>query len=153
MFGWTVSLMLSMWSMCSCVSAPSVGPNMTVLKTSSSGVVLKWDPVPLDKLHGFIQNYTVLYSINGKDKSKMQIFIFNMLKSNVGASKWWKTPLVCEGVKVGADVEQISLSGLTEGLYNICVMAHTAVGGAAGPCQMVVVGKNEAIWIDFFLPV
>ncbi len=145
--------MLSMWSMCSCVSAPSDGPNMTVLKTSSSGVVLKWDPVPLEKLHGFIQNYTVLYSINGKDKSKMQIFIFNMLKSNVGASKWWKTPLVCEGVKVGADVEQISLSGLTEGLYNICVMAHTAVGGAAGPCQMVVVGKNEAIWIDFFLPV
>lgn len=53
-------------------------------------------------------------------------------------------------MKVDAHVEQISLSGLTEGIYNICVMAHTAVGGAAGPCQMVVVGKNEAIWIDFF---
>ncbi|XP_058652473.1 interleukin-6 receptor subunit beta isoform X2 [Onychostoma macrolepis] len=103
--------------------APSVGPNMTVLKTSSSGVVLKWDPVPLEKLHGFIQNYTVLYSINGKDKS----------------------------VKVDAHVEQISLSGLAEGTYNICVMAHTAVGGAAGPCQMVVVGLEDVQVIPILL--
>lgn len=56
----------------------------------------------------------------------------------------------CEGVKVDAHVEQITLSELTEGTYKICVMAHTAVGGATGPCQMVLVGKNEAIWINFF---
>ncbi|XP_016374762.1 interleukin-6 receptor subunit beta-like isoform X3 [Sinocyclocheilus rhinocerous] len=103
--------------------APSVGPNMTALKTSSSGVVLKWDPVPLEKLHGFIQNYTILYSINGKDKS----------------------------VKVDAHVERISLSGLTEGIYNICVMAHTAVGGAAGPCQMVLVGLEDVQVIPILL--
>uniref|UniRef100_A0A8C1BUK5 Fibronectin type-III domain-containing protein n=1 Tax=Cyprinus carpio carpio TaxID=630221 RepID=A0A8C1BUK5_CYPCA len=102
---------------------PSVGPNMTVLKTSSSGVVLKWDPVPLEKLHGFIQNYTVLYSINGKDKSE----------------------------KVDAHVEQIPLGGLTEGTYNICVMAHTAVGGATGPCQMVVVGLEDVQVIPILL--
>lgn len=46
-------------------------------------------------------------------------------------------------MKVDAHVEQISLSGLTEGIYNICVMAHTAVGCAAGPCQMVVVGNLD----------
>ncbi|XP_067309435.1 interleukin-6 receptor subunit beta isoform X2 [Pseudorasbora parva] len=87
--------------------APSVGPKSTVLKTSSSGMVLKWEPVPIEKLHGFIQHYTVLYSINGKSE------------------------------EVRSDVEQISLSGLTTGIYNICVMAHTAAGGAAGPWQMV----------------
>ncbi|XP_016352793.1 interleukin-6 receptor subunit beta-like [Sinocyclocheilus anshuiensis] len=103
--------------------APSVGPDMTVLKMSSSGVVLKWDPVPLEKLHGFIQNYTVLYGINGKDKS----------------------------VKVDAHVEQITLSKLTEGTYNICIMAHTAVGGAAGPCQMVVVGLEDVQGIPILL--
>ncbi|XP_018941822.2 interleukin-6 receptor subunit beta-like isoform X3 [Cyprinus carpio] len=102
---------------------PSVGPDMTVLKTSSSGVVLKWDPVPLEKLHGFIQNYTVLYSINGKDKS----------------------------VKVDAHVEQITLSELTEGTYKICVMAHTAVGGATGPCQMVLVGLDDVQVIPILL--
>ncbi|XP_052390244.1 interleukin-6 receptor subunit beta isoform X1 [Carassius gibelio] len=95
--------------------APSVGPDVTVLKTSSSGVLLKWDPVPLEKLHGFIHSYTVIYSIHGKEKS----------------------------VKVEAHVELIHLSELTEGTYNICVMAHTAVGAAAGPCQMVVVGLED----------
>ncbi|XP_043089451.1 interleukin-6 receptor subunit beta [Puntigrus tetrazona] len=103
--------------------APSVGPNMTVLETSSSGVVLKWDPVPLEKLHGFVQNYTVVYGMNGKGKS----------------------------VRAEAHDEQISLSGLTQGTYNICVMAHTAAGGAAGPCQMVVVGLEDVRVIPILL--
>ncbi|XP_052403833.1 interleukin-6 receptor subunit beta isoform X2 [Carassius gibelio] len=103
--------------------APSVGPNITMLQTSSSGVVLKWDPVPLEKLHGFIQSYTILYSINGKDKSE----------------------------KVSAHDEQKSLSGLMEGTYNICVMAHTAVGGATGPCQQVVVGLEDVQVIPILL--
>lgn len=59
--------------MCFCVSAPSVGPKMTMLKTSSSGIVLKWEPVPIEKLHGFIQHYTVLYSINGKSKTNFSL--------------------------------------------------------------------------------
>ncbi|XP_077078521.1 interleukin-6 receptor subunit beta isoform X1 [Siphateles boraxobius] len=101
--------------------APSVGPKMTVLETSSSIVVLKWEPVPMEKLHGFIQNYTVLYSINGKSE------------------------------KVYTSAEQISLSGLTAGIYNICVMAHTAVGGAAGPWHMVAVGLEDVQVIPILL--
>ncbi|XP_039531358.1 interleukin-6 receptor subunit beta isoform X2 [Pimephales promelas] len=101
--------------------APSVGPKMTVLKTSSSGVVLKWEPVPIEKLHGFIQHYTVLYSINGISE------------------------------KVYTRAEQISLSGLTAGTYNICVMAHTAVGGAAGPWHMVAVGLEDIQVIPILL--
>lgn len=60
------------------------------------------------------------------------------------------TPPVCKGLKVGNEVKQKTLTGLMEGTYNICVMAHTAVGGATGPCQMVVVGKNDHSWIDLF---
>ncbi|XP_050948180.1 interleukin-6 receptor subunit beta isoform X3 [Labeo rohita] len=103
--------------------APSVGPNMTMLTTSSRSVSLKWDPVPLEKLHGIIQNYTILYSINGKGES----------------------------LKVGNEVKQKTLTGLMEGTYNICVMAHTAVGGATGPCQMVVVGLEDVQVIPILL--
>lgn len=49
---------------------------------------------------------------------------------------------VSEGEKVYTRAEQISLNGLTVGTYNICVMAHTAVGGAAGPWHMVAVGMT-----------
>ncbi|XP_051769017.1 interleukin-6 receptor subunit beta isoform X1 [Ctenopharyngodon idella] len=101
--------------------APSVGPKMTMLKTSSSGIVLKWEPVPIEKLHGFIQHYTVLYSINGKSEEAY------------------------------ACVEQMSLTGLTTGTYNICVMAHTAAGGAAGPWQMVAVGLEDVQVIPILL--
>ncbi|KAK2900454.1 hypothetical protein Q8A67_008569 [Cirrhinus molitorella] len=101
--------------------APSVGPNITVVTTSSSGVVLKWDPVPLEKRHSLIRNYTVLYSINGKSA----------------------TVDTCD--------EHTSLIGLIEGTYNICVMAHTAVGGAVGPCQMVVVGLEDVQVIPILL--
>ncbi|CAM4586954.1 unnamed protein product [Leuciscus chuanchicus] len=101
--------------------APSVGPKMTVLRTSSSVIILQWEPVPLEKLHGFIQNYTVLYSINGKSE------------------------------KVCTRAEQISLTGLTAGTYNICVMAHTAVGGAAGPWHMVAVGLEDVQVIPILL--
>ncbi|KAK9980236.1 hypothetical protein ABG768_013614 [Culter alburnus] len=101
--------------------APSVGPKMTVLKTSSSGIFLKWEPVPIEKLHGFFRNYTVLYSINGKSE------------------------------EVYARVEQMSLTGLTIGTYNICVMAHTAAGGAAGPWQMVAVGPEDVQVIPILL--
>lgn len=58
---------------------------------------------------------------------------------------------VSEGEEAYACVEQMSLTGLTTGTYNICVMAHTAAGGAAGPWQMVAVGKNDAIWVDFLI--
>ncbi|XP_055057445.2 interleukin-6 receptor subunit beta [Misgurnus anguillicaudatus] len=95
--------------------APSVGPELTVLKTSGKTIHLQWDPVPIGKLHGFIKNYSVLYSINGKDKRE----------------------------QVGGDVEQIYLNGLMEGTYNICVMAHTVAGGAAGPWQMVALGYDD----------
>lgn len=50
---------------------------------------------------------------------------------------------VSEGERVNGDVDQISLVGLIEGTYNICVMAHTVAGGAAGPWQMVAVGEND----------
>lgn len=49
---------------------------------------------------------------------------------------------VSEGEKVHTRAERISLTGLTAGTYNICVMAHTAVGGAAGPWHMVAVGMT-----------
>ncbi|XP_073787490.1 interleukin-6 receptor subunit beta isoform X1 [Danio rerio] len=103
--------------------APSVGPQLTVLKISSSSVSLKWDPVPLEKLHGFIQHYSVLWSINGKEKSE----------------------------QVDAGVCQMSLGGLTAGVYNISVKAHTAAGGAVGPWQMVAVGLEDVQVIPILL--
>ncbi|XP_051553367.1 interleukin-6 receptor subunit beta-like isoform X2 [Myxocyprinus asiaticus] len=103
--------------------APSVGPKLTVLQTCSRSITLRWDPVPMDKLHGFIQYYTVLYSINGKHKRE----------------------------QVGGSVGQISLSGLMEGTYNICVMAHTVAGAAAGPWQMVAVGHDDIEIIPILL--
>ncbi|XP_065133114.1 interleukin-6 receptor subunit beta isoform X1 [Paramisgurnus dabryanus] len=95
--------------------APSVGPQLTVLKTSAKTIHLQWDPVPIEKLHGFIKKYSILYSINGKDKRE----------------------------QVEGDVEQIYLNGLMEGTYNICVMAHTVAGGAAGPWQIVALGYDD----------
>ncbi|XP_056324298.1 interleukin-6 receptor subunit beta [Danio aesculapii] len=104
-------------------AAPSVGPQLKVLKISSSSVSLKWDPVPLEKLHGFIRHYSVLWSINGKDKNE----------------------------QVGAGVCQMSLDGLTAGVYNISVKAHTAAGGAVGPWQMVAVGLEDVQVIPILL--
>ncbi|XP_051990466.1 interleukin-6 receptor subunit beta [Xyrauchen texanus] len=103
--------------------APSVGPKLKVLQTSSRSITLRWDPVPIDKLHGFLQYYTVMYTINGKVKRE----------------------------QVGGSVEQISLSGLMEGIYNICVIAHTVEGGAAGPWQMVAVGHDDIEVIPILL--
>lgn len=103
--------------------APSVGPKLTVLQTGGRSIQLQWDPVPIEKLHGFIKYYSILYSINGKDKRE----------------------------QVNGDVNQISLSGLMEGTYNICVMAHTLAGGAAGPWQMVAVGYDDIQVIPMLL--
>ncbi|XP_051556900.1 interleukin-6 receptor subunit beta-like [Myxocyprinus asiaticus] len=103
--------------------APSVGPKLTVLQTSRRSITLRWDPVPIEKLHGFLQYYTVMYSINGKVKRE----------------------------QVGGSVEQISLSGLMEGIYNICVIAHTVEGDAAGPWQMVAVGHDDIEVIPILL--
>lgn len=38
-----------------------------------------------------------------------------------------------------------------EGTYNICVMAHTVAGGAAGPCVMVAVGENDITASECFI--
>ncbi|XP_035384360.1 interleukin-31 receptor subunit alpha isoform X2 [Electrophorus electricus] len=94
--------------------APSAGPKLKVLQTTGSSVILKWNSVPLEKLHGFIQNYTVVYVTNGKMKSQ-----------------------VLEG-----DVEQFSLTGLSAGEYAICVKAHTVAGSAEGPWVTVAVGND-----------
>ncbi|XP_076837372.1 interleukin-6 receptor subunit beta isoform X2 [Brachyhypopomus gauderio] len=94
--------------------APSVGPKLKVPRITTSSVTLKWDPVPLEKLHGFIQNYTVLYVTNSKMKSQ---------------------PL-------GGDVEQFLLTGLTPGEYAICVKAHTVAGSAEGQWVTVAVGSD-----------
>ncbi|TSP09136.1 Interleukin-6 receptor subunit beta [Bagarius yarrelli] len=51
--------------------APSAGPKLEVLQTTSNDVTLKWYPVPLEKLRGFIQNYTVKYKYNGKVKAQV----------------------------------------------------------------------------------
>ncbi|TRY81663.1 hypothetical protein DNTS_025987 [Danionella cerebrum] len=37
------------------------------------------------------------------------------------------------------------LTGLTDGVYNVCVMAHTRAGGTAGPCQMLAVEAKEVL--------
>ncbi|XP_060762210.1 interleukin-31 receptor subunit alpha isoform X2 [Neoarius graeffei] len=91
--------------------APSVGPKLDVLQTSSNDVTLKWSPVPLEKLHGFIQNYTVLYEYNGEVK-------FHVLSG---------------------DAEQLSLNGLSPGQYAMCVKAYTLAGGAESPWVTVTV--------------
>ncbi|XP_066508960.1 interleukin-31 receptor subunit alpha-like [Hoplias malabaricus] len=94
--------------------APSVGPVLEVLQTASDHVILKWEAVPLEKLHGFVQNYTILYKTNGKERSRM----------------------------LGGNVQQFSLSGLSAGEYSICVKVHTAVGGAEGPWVTVAVDNH-----------
>ncbi|XP_057190374.1 interleukin-6 receptor subunit beta isoform X2 [Triplophysa rosa] len=103
--------------------APSFGPKLTVLQTGGRSIHLRWDPVPIEKLHGFIKFYSILYSINGKDKRE----------------------------QVNSAVDQISLNGLMEGTYNICVMAHTVAGGAAGPWQMVALGYDDIQVIPMLL--
>ncbi|KAA0718574.1 hypothetical protein E1301_Tti013154 [Triplophysa tibetana] len=103
--------------------APSFGPKLQVLQTGGRSIHLRWDPVPIEKLHGFIKFYSILYSINGKDKRE----------------------------QVNSAVDQISLRGLMEGTYNICVMAHTVAGGAAGPWQMVAVGYDDIQVIPILL--
>ncbi|XP_036411969.1 interleukin-31 receptor subunit alpha isoform X1 [Colossoma macropomum] len=94
--------------------APSVGPTVEVLQIASNHVTLKWEAVPLEKLRGFIQNYTILYKTNGKVKSRV----------------------------LGGHVKEYSLSGLSAGEYAICVKAHTEAGGAAGPWVTVAVGND-----------
>ncbi|XP_017350452.2 interleukin-31 receptor subunit alpha [Ictalurus punctatus] len=93
--------------------APSVGPKLEVLQPTSSAVILKWKPVPLDKLRGFIQNYTVLYKYNGKMKSQV----------------------------LSGDAEQFSLNGLSPGQYAVCVKVHTLAGGAESPWVTVTIGS------------
>ncbi|XP_072525345.1 interleukin-6 receptor subunit beta [Salminus brasiliensis] len=93
---------------------PSGGPNLEVLQIASNRVTLRWKAVPLEKLHGFIQNYTLLYRTNGKVKSRV----------------------------LGGDMEEFTLSGLSAGEYAICVKAHTLAGGAEGPWVTVAVGND-----------
>ncbi|KAL6467983.1 hypothetical protein MHYP_G00236600 [Metynnis hypsauchen] len=94
--------------------APSVGPTVEVLQIANNHVTLKWEAVPLEKLRGFIQNYTILYKNNGKVKSQV----------------------------LGGHVKEYSLSGLSAGEYAICMKAHTAAGGAIGPWVIVAVGND-----------
>ncbi|KAF5889812.1 interleukin-31 receptor subunit alpha-like, partial [Clarias magur] len=93
--------------------APSVGPKLEVIQPSSNDVTLKWQPVPLEKLRGFIQNYTVLYKYNGKIKSQV----------------------------LSGDSEQFSLNALSPGEYAVCVKAHTLAGGAESPWVTVTIGN------------
>ncbi|XP_034170468.2 interleukin-31 receptor subunit alpha isoform X2 [Pangasianodon hypophthalmus] len=81
---------------------PSVGPKLEVLQTTRNDVTLKWQPVPLEKLRGFIQNYTVFYKYKDKMKSRV----------------------------LSGNAEQFSLKGLSPGQYALCVKAHTLAGGA-----------------------
>ncbi|XP_022534671.2 interleukin-31 receptor subunit alpha isoform X1 [Astyanax mexicanus] len=93
---------------------PSVGPTVEVVQVESDRISLRWKAVPLEKLCGFIQNYTLIYKTNGKVKYQV----------------------------LGGDVEEFSLSGLSAGEYTICVKAHTLAGGAEGPWVTVAVGHD-----------
>ncbi|XP_047662616.1 interleukin-31 receptor subunit alpha isoform X3 [Tachysurus fulvidraco] len=93
--------------------APSAGPKLEVLQTTSTDVTLKWKPVPLEKLRGFIQNYTVIYKYNGKVKSRV----------------------------LNGNTMQFSLNGLSPGQYAVCVKAYTLTGGAESSWVTVTVGR------------
>ncbi|XP_046733162.1 interleukin-31 receptor subunit alpha isoform X2 [Silurus meridionalis] len=93
--------------------APSAGPKLDVLQTSSNDVTLNWKPVALEKLCGFIQNYTVIYKYNGKIKAQV----------------------------LSGDVEQFSMKGLSPGQYSMCVKAHTLAGSAESLWVNVTVGS------------
>ncbi|KAI4880625.1 hypothetical protein NFI96_021166, partial [Prochilodus magdalenae] len=93
---------------------PSIGPRLEVMEIAGDRVMLKWESLPLEKLHGFIQNYTILYKTNDKVQSRV----------------------------LGSDHNEFTLSGLPAGKYNICVRVHTEAGGAAGPWVSVTVGND-----------
>lgn len=46
---------------CSVPTAPSAGPHLEVRHISGSTVELSWIPVPVELLHGFLCNYTLVY--------------------------------------------------------------------------------------------
>ncbi|KAK5857658.1 hypothetical protein PBY51_010886 [Eleginops maclovinus] len=97
--------------------APSAGPKVSVQQISGSKVVLTWSPVPVEQLHGFIRNFTIIYiTLNHST----------------------------ERVILPGSTPPYSLEDLSPGDYDIFMQANTDVGaGAAGPKAKVHIGPEE----------
>ncbi|KAL7380411.1 hypothetical protein ABVT39_017514 [Epinephelus coioides] len=97
--------------------APSAGPKVVVQQISGSRVELKWSPVPVEQLHGFIRNYTIYYTTANRPARR---------------------------VTVPGHALRHSLEHLPSGNYDIFMKANTDAGaGAAGPIANVHIGSEE----------
>ncbi|KAJ8374432.1 hypothetical protein SKAU_G00050120 [Synaphobranchus kaupii] len=91
---------------------PSAGPRLHVTELGSRSLSLQWDPIPLERRHGFVHNYTLYYK-------------------SINHNTTW--------LVVSGNLRQYRLSGLS-GQYRIYMTASTEAGqGAAGPTLTVVV--------------
>ncbi|XP_076013410.1 interleukin-6 receptor subunit beta-like isoform X2 [Genypterus blacodes] len=97
---------------------PSAGPRLEVHEISSNGMELRWRPVPVELLHGFLRNYTLHYT-----------------NANQPARR----------VFVPAQTHHYSLKNLSPGNYDIYIQASTDAGaGEAGPVSNVnIIGSQE----------
>ncbi|XP_074517438.1 interleukin-6 receptor subunit beta isoform X2 [Sebastes fasciatus] len=108
--------------------APSAGPKVEVQQISGGRVDLRWSPVPVELLHGFIRNYTIFYTTANQS---------------------------ARGVIVPGHALHYSLDGLSPGNYDIFMQANTDAGaGAAGPIANVHIGAEETSIVTYaILPV
>ncbi|XP_029317034.1 interleukin-6 receptor subunit beta [Cottoperca gobio] len=97
--------------------APSAGPAVAVGQISGSRVELVWRAVPVELLHGFIRNYSIIYTTEDQLATR---------------------------VVVPGHVLRHSLRNLSPGNYDIFMRANTDAGaGAAGPKANVHIGSEE----------